>query len=173
MADDFYAAQKLEYLTLSAELNQGALSAIKDGAAGKEIIAQGALPLMISEYCALGSLMGERDVGKLCNKPCGKHGAYALRDEKGFLFPCRSDAYCRMHIFNSRELCLLEEIPQINKCGIVRLCLDLRLYDEAKAARLTELYRLAISDQWGYEEAKTKLPQTMQEYTKGHFNRGV
>jgi putative protease len=163
----------LKRLALSPELNLSQLAELDARGAEKELMAHGALPLMVSEHCVLGALSGEHDGKHPCSAPCRELTSYALRDEKGFLFPCKSDATCRMHIFNSRQLCLLEEIPALRAAGIKRLCLDLRLYDRHYAVRLAGLYQLAIKDEWGYREALEKLPQVMREYTKGHLHRGV
>lgn len=163
----------LKRLTLSPELNQTGLAELDKRGAEKEVMAQGALPLMISEHCALGALTGGRGIKSPCSAPCRSQGAYALHDEKGFIFPCKSDASCRMHVFNSRQLCLLEEIPALRAAGIKRLCLDLRLYEHHHALRLVGLYKLAVRDEWGYQEALEKLPQVVNEYTKGHLHRGV
>ncbi|MCL2496474.1 MAG: DUF3656 domain-containing protein, partial [Clostridiales bacterium] len=169
----FFSGQGLERITLSPELHLARLSALAGDGAEKELMAQGALPLMISEHCALGALCGGHDKDSRCSEPCKNMAGYALSDEKGFLFPCRSDAACRMHIFNARELCLLEEIPVLREAGIGCLCLDLRLYQRPLAMRLTELYCLALGDEWTFAEAKEKLPRVMREYTKGHLHRGV
>jgi putative protease len=157
----------LKRLTLSPELNLSELTGLDSRGAEKEVMAQGALPLMVSEHCALGALMGGHEGKHSCSAPCRDQGAYALRDEKGFLFPCRSDAACRMHIFNSQQLCLLEKIPALRAAGIKRLCLDLRLYEHHHALRLVSLYQLAVKDEWGYREALEKLPQVISEYDTG------
>ena len=78
-----------------------------------------------------------------------------------------------MHVFNSREHCLLEDMPQLAAAGVDRLLLDLRLYDNQRAGRVLSLYREAAQDRFAYEEAKRKLPSLMKEYTKGHLYRGV
>ncbi|MCL1905541.1 MAG: DUF3656 domain-containing protein [Clostridiales bacterium] len=163
----------LKRLTLSPELNISQLAELDGKGAEKEVMAQGALPLMVSEHCALGALMGGHDKENACSAPCRDRGDYALCDEKGFIFPCKSDAACRMHIFNSRQLCLLSEIPALKEAGVKRLCLDLRLYEHHHALRLISLYQLAMKDEWGYKEALEKLPQVVREYTKGHLHRGV
>ena len=138
-----------------------------------EIFAQGALQLMVSEHCLLGAACGGRDEKHPCSKPCRSGGPYFLKDEKGYAFPFRCDTECRMHIFNSRELCLLEELPQLAERGISRVILDLRLYEPKQAERIVELYMEACEDLFGYEEAKRKLPSVIKEYTKGHLFRGV
>ncbi len=172
---EFYQQQKLERLTLSPELTLAQITNI-GCKAQKEVIAQGALELMVNEYCLLGAACGGRDQDTPCNAPCkGKVGAkVALRDEKGYVFPCRFDQNCRMHIFNSRQLCLLEDIPALSKAGVDVIRLDLRLYQREMALRITELYRLAVSDDgWGQDEAWNKLQQIVKDYTKGQLYRGV
>jgi len=131
---------------------------------------------MVNEYCLLGAACGGRNQDTPCNAPCqGKVGGkVALRDEKGYVFPCRFDHNCRMHIFNSRQLCLLEDIPVLAKASVDVIRLDLRLYQREMALRITELYRLAVSDDgWGQDEAWNKLQQIVKDYTKGHLYRGV
>ena len=78
-----------------------------------------------------------------------------------------------MHVFNSRELCLLEELPELTAVGVARGVLDLRIYEKQRAERLLELYREATTDLYSFEEAKRRMPQLVQEYTKGHLHRGV
>lgn len=82
-------------------------------------------------------------------------------------------ALAGMHVFNSRQHCLLKEIPELAKAGIDRLLLDLRLYPQPIARRLLDLYRLAVSDSLNFEEAKLRIDTVMQDYTKGHLYRGV
>ena len=168
-----YSELGLKRLTLSPELTLSQLAELDKRGAEQELMAQGALPLMVSENCVLGALTGGHDGEHPCSAPCREQKVYALRDEKGFLFPCKSDAACRTHIFNSRQLCLLEEIPALQAAGVKRLCLDLRLYEPHHALRLSGLYQLAVRDEWGYAEAMEKLPQVVREYTKGHLHRGV
>ncbi|MCL1817160.1 MAG: U32 family peptidase [Clostridiales bacterium] len=163
----------LRRLTLSPELTLSQMADLIKRGAEKEIMAQGALPLMVSEHCVLGAMTGGFNGRSPCAAPCHNQGVYALRDEKGFIFPCKSDAACRTHIFNSRQLCLLEEIPNLRAANIRRLTLDLRLYEPHHALRIAELYMLAVRDDWGYQEALGKLPQVVREYTKGHLYRGV
>jgi putative protease len=168
-----WAEKGLSRMTLSPEMTLAQLQNLPNSLCQKEFIVQGALPLIISEYCALGVLLGERDQHKPCTKPCRIKNNYELMDEKGYSFPCRMDQYCRMHIFNSRELCLMEDIPELEKAGIDFLRLDLRLYAPEKAIRLAQLYAMATEDKLGLNEALTKIKSQVKDYTRGHLYRGV
>ncbi|MCL1975714.1 MAG: DUF3656 domain-containing protein [Firmicutes bacterium] len=169
----FFSELGFKRLALSPELNLAQLKDLDSRGAEKEIMAQGALPLMVSEHCILGALTGGHDGNTPCSSPCRTQETYALCDEKGFLFPCKNDAACRTHIFNSRQLCLLTEIPALLTAGVKRLCLDLRLNENHYALRVAGLFQLAVKDEWGYREAVEKLPQVIKDYTKGHLHRGV
>lgn len=169
---------KIKRVTLSPEMTMEQLRQLRSSGLETEVFAQGAMQLMVSEYCAAGALCGGRyhegDKHTSCTRPCRKPGAqYYLRDEKGFTFPLRFDRACRMHVFNSRQHCLLKEIPELAKAGIDRLLLDLRLYPRPIARRLLDLYRMAVSDSLNFAEAKTRIDTVMQDYTKGHLYRGV
>ena len=136
----------------------------------KEVLVHGALPLMVSEYCLLsGVLCG----GNICTAPCRTGKNYALKDEKGFAFPLRADTACRTHVFNSRELCMSEDLSKIASCGIERIRLDLRLHSPKSAAVITECYLEARSG-GNLEKIGDKLRDTsIYGFTKGHYYRGV
>ncbi len=170
---EFLAKSKLEAVTISPEADLALLRTLSDKGAKHEIMAQGAMTMMISQFCTLGALLGGKNGNNACSAPCKQLKGYSLRDEKGFLFPVRSDNECRMHIFNSKELCLLDEIPSLIQAGISRYCLDLRLYDQAKAYRLAEIYGMIANDIWNFDQAKEKIKQVMEDFTKGHLHRGV
>jgi len=171
------AEQNVRRLLLSPELNLEQLRSL-DAADGElEVFAQGPLQLMVSQYCLPGAVLGGRDCkeGKCtaCSQPCRREESLFIKDEKGYSFPIRCDKDCRMHVFNSRELCLLEELPQLYAAGISRVVLDLRLYPQQRSERLLQLYREATTDLYSFEEAKRRMPELVKEYTKGHLNRGV
>ena len=173
----FLKGHGLSRITLSPELTLSQLEQLDAAGLETEVFAQGALQLMISEYCLLGAACGRRNVegerNTPCSQPCQHSEPLFLLDEKGYRFPLRQDAACRMHIFNSREHCLLEEIPQLRQAGMDRILLDLRLYDDRRALQILDLYKDVTTDSFVYEEAKRRLPQVMKEYTKGHLFRGV
>lgn len=158
---------------LSPEMTMEQLDLMDLSKVEAEFFVQGPLQLMVSEYCMLGAVMGGRCKDHPCSAPCKDGAVHYIKDEKGYRFPVVSDRDCRMHIFNSRDLCLLEELPDLAARGIARVVLDLRLYPEKQAERVVDLYREATSDMFGYEEAKRKLPNLIKEYTKGHLFRGV
>ena len=174
----FLAEQGLKRITLSPELNLEQLKKLDSCGMQTEVFAQGALQVMVSEYCGVGALCGGRRHDSRENNPCSRpcrssKNNFYFRDEKGFCFPLRCDNACRMHVFNSREHCLLKETVNLRRAGVSHMLLDIRLYDRPKASRLLELYQLAAGDDICFSEATDRIGGIMQDYTKGHLYRGV
>lgn len=171
------ADQDIRRILLSPELTLEHLQQLDGSGCETEVFIHGPLQLMVSEYCLLGAVLGGRDCqdGKAaaCTRPCRRTEPLCIKDEKGYTFPIRCDAACRMHVFNSRELCLLEELPELSAAGVARGVLDLRTYDQQRAERLLDLYQEAVTDLFSFAEAKRRMPRLVQEYTKGHLHRGV
>jgi putative protease len=142
-------------VTLSPELT---LKEIKNLTAygSTECIVHGNFPLMVSEHdLARGLFPG--GTGEVC-----------LRDEKGFVFPVKTDLQGRTYIMNSRETCMLEDIPYLIKAGVDCLRIEAKTYDRKTTERITRAYREAI-DNCG---VKMKCSD-FGEYTTGHYFRGV
>ncbi len=119
-----------------------------------ECIVQGNFPLMVSEHDLVRGLF-----------PKGR-GEVCLRDEKGFVFPVRTDKEGRTYIMNSRELCMLEYVPDLIRAGVNCLRIEAKTYDRETAGKLTRAYRDAI------DIIGTKM-KCSGEHTTGHYFRGV
>ncbi|MCR4963995.1 MAG: DUF3656 domain-containing protein [Firmicutes bacterium] len=168
------AEEGLRRLCLSPELALNQIQRLSDWPVEKELTVQGPSQLMVSEYCPLGALLGGRSRERACAGPCRKNNRLALKDEKGYVFPLRCDKECRAHIFNSRDLCLLPDMPKLIQAGVSVLTLDLRLYPVDKAKRIMGLYALALKGPGAAAEAAGKTGDLLPEgYTKGHLYRGV
>ncbi len=119
-----------------------------------ECIVQGNFPLMVSEHDLVRGLF-----------PKGR-GEVCLRDEKGFVFPVRTDLEGRTYIMNSRELCMLEYVPDLIRAGVNCLRIEAKTYDRETTGKMTRAYRDAI-DNIGTEM------KCSAEHTTGHYFRGV
>ncbi len=164
-------------LTLSPELNRKQLCQfVYKGSGLLELIVHGALPLLISEHCIPGALAGGK--GK-CGFPC-KQSCF-LKDRRGYLFPVVSDESCRMTIYNSRELCLIEHLAEIISDGYDILRLELRPYQAEHVFKVTSLYRRALNSAahggWGVRAARPVWEELAElskaGLTRGHYLRGV
>ncbi|MDD2421891.1 MAG: DUF3656 domain-containing protein [Heliobacteriaceae bacterium] len=179
----------VEGFTLSPELSlvqwhslvNAGLPAAGMAARQAEVIVHGPMPMMISEYCATGALLGGIGTGKLCSGACRDHPEVFLEDRLKFRFPIFVDAYCRMHVMNAKELSLLGNLPAIVSLGVGRVRVEGRgksphwlqkvttIYRQALAAIKTGAWEPEIGQKWK-EELLRLHPAG---YTKGHLFRGV
>jgi len=93
-----------------------------------------------------------------------------LKDEKGYEFPVMNDAHYRTYIMNSRELCMLDYVPDIIKAGVSCLRIEARTYDPKMTGKITGDYREAIDDAVSGTKSEKRCTGT---YTNGHYFRGV
>lgn len=137
-----------------------------------ECIVHGRLELMESEHCLVSGLLG-KDKGQ-CGAPC-RSGNFTLVDEKNYEFPLILDYQCRMHLLNSRSLCMLEYVPAFLESGVSSLRIEtLGMENAEEIKRVTLAYRKAIdthleTGKWG----KEKCENQGEGFTKGHYFRGV
>jgi putative protease len=137
-----------------------------------ECIVYGRLELMESEHCLTGGLLGNNN-GQ-CNAPC-RSGKFTLVDEKNYEFPLLMDYECRMHLLNSRSLCMLEYLPEILESGVSSLRVEtLGMDNPDEIRKVTRAYRKAIDT---YLETGKKGPENCEKlgkgFTTGHYFRGV
>jgi putative protease len=153
-----YLLNYSQRVTLSPELT---LKEIKNltSFGQTECIVHGFFPLMVSEHGLVSSLYSG-----------GRDSDILLNDEKGFSFPVKTDTQNRTYVMNSRELCMLEYVPDIIKAGVACLRIEAKTYDKDKVGEITRAYRDAIDN----SIAGKKMEKSCTgEYTTGHYFRGV
>lgn len=147
-------------VTLSPELTLDEIANLAPNGPA-ECIVHGLFPLMVSGHGLAGGLFPHRISGELF-----------LKDEKGFAFPIKTDSEGRTYIMNSRELCMLEYIPDLLKAGVDCLRIEAKTYDKEKTGKITQAYRKALD---GSINGETAYYDHCDEgrYTTGHYFRGV
>ncbi len=192
-------------ITVSPELTLDEITRISAGY-DIECLVQGSVQLMVSEHCLIGGIKGcNSSIGKGCDsqievkgevkggmtteqvtRPCQPGSTVggvtwcSIRDGKGFVFPVRHDKQCRTHIYNSKELGLIDSIPGIIKAGVRSLRIEGMFYDAKQVEVVTMLYSQAIDtylkNPAQYDESvylsrlKMMFPGNL---TTGHYFRGV
>lgn len=176
---EFLAQEQVQGVTLSPELSFKEIAQLCiPPTVEVEGIIHGALPLMISEHCVLGGVVGGRTEEEPCSAPCNKQ-SFRLRDRKNYSFPVETDQFCRMHIFNSQDLCLIEHLPSFRELGYHRLRIEARRERADYVRKVTGIYRqaldrLAAGLETGWE-VKRQVLEKLSPFglTKGHYFRGV
>ncbi|WP_094227460.1 DUF3656 domain-containing U32 family peptidase [Methanolobus psychrotolerans] len=166
---EFLAGKGADTVTLSVEMNLGQITKI--ALYGNcEYIVHGGIQIMESEHCLIGGILGQKDN---CGSHC-KSGRFELVDEKGYEFLIQTDSDCRTHIYNSRELCLLEDIPQLIRAGVSRLRIDARTIDDERVEKVTRAYRDGIDSHFSKSTKHVWEGSDISEcHTRGHYHRGV
>ncbi len=110
-----------------------------------EAFVHGSMCVSFSGRCLLSSYMTGRDANRGdCAQPC--RWKYALVEEKreGQYFPIFEDGGA--HILNSRDMCMIEHIPLLDKAGITSLKIEGRAKSSYYVAVTTNAYRCAIDE---------------------------
>ncbi|MFA7468590.1 MAG: U32 family peptidase, partial [Desulfotomaculaceae bacterium] len=176
----FLKEQGLFRVTLSPELTGEQVQELAAGVPLEtELIVHGFMPLMVSRYCAVGSLLGGKCEDKKCTAPC-RGASFGLLDRKNVVFPVETDSSCLMHVFNSRELCLLDTLPYLAGAGLASIRIEARRDNVEYVAKTVRAYRNILD---GLRDKPNRLPDletavrelTAQGpgYTRGHYYRGV
>ncbi len=144
-----------------------------------ELIVHGNLPLMVSEQCVAGSVLGARTAENPCSMPCMKQ-QYYLKDRMGMQFPLHMDQNCRMHVYNCKTLNLFRRLEECLRTGADVLRIEGREQSAQWIGTVTAIYKKAINEynQTGAmipnAEDLQKLDQLAPEgSTYGHYFRGV
>ncbi|SJZ59450.1 DUF3656 domain-containing U32 family peptidase [Selenihalanaerobacter shriftii] len=160
-------------VVLSPELNlQEIRELAKYNNINKELIVYGHLPMMITEYCPIGSVVTGFDFDKDCNRECLQKN-YGLLDRKDMIVPIEADpATCSTILYNSQFLYLVDYLSEITEVNCQSYRLDFILEDKDEAIEILQAYRAKINNE-SFDFARLKAKMGRKGYTKGHFYRGV
>ena len=143
-----------------------------------ETFIHGAMCISYSGRCLLSSFMAGRDANKgQCTHPC--RWKYAVMEESrpGEYMPVYENER-GTYIFNSKDLCMIEHIPELIEAGIDSFKIEGRMKTALYVATVARTYRLAIDDYKKdpeyyrsridfYKEEIAKC--TYRQYTTGFF----
>ncbi len=131
-----------------------------------EAFVQGAMCISYSGRCLLSNFMIERDANRgMCAHPC--RWKYSLMEEQrpGEYFPIEEDER-GTYILNSRDLCMIEHIPELAGAGIESAKIEGRMKSIFYVATIVSAYRKAIDAY--YEDPKNYEfnPEWLKELKK-------
>lgn len=143
-----------------------------------ETFVHGAMCISYSGRCLLSSFMAGRDANRgACTHPC--RWKYVLMEESrpGEYMPVFENER-GTYIFNSKDLCMIEHIPELIDAGIDSFKVEGRMKTALYVATVARTYRMAIDDYKKspeyyesrldyYREEISKC--TYRQYTTGFF----
>ncbi len=142
----------------SLETDKDSLTALGQLGEKMEVLVQGPLCGMISDYCMACSWSDDKLEG--CAIHCLEPD-YGLWDACGQFYRIRTDWQCRNHIYFPHELALLTRLPGMAASGLRRLRMDGQFYAPELLRKVTDIYQQAINDlaegQWEQEDAFAQL----------------
>ncbi len=141
-----------------------------------ESFIHGAMCISYSGRCLLSSYFTGRDGNKgACTHPC--RWKYSIMEEKrpGEYLPVYENER-GTYIFNSKDLCMIEHIPELIDAGIDSLKIEGRMKTALYVATVARTYRKALDD---YRESPEQYQANMDWYrdqisncTYRHFTTG-
>ncbi len=117
-----------------------------------ECFVHGAMCISYSGRCLLSSYFTGRDANQgACTHPCRWKYAVVEETRPGEYFPVYENERGTF-LFNSKDLCMVEHIPELVEAGIDSLKIEGRMKTALYAATVARTYRRAIDDYFESEE---------------------
>ncbi|TYO98943.1 putative protease [Geothermobacter ehrlichii] len=131
-----------------------------------EVFVHGAMCVAWSGRCLISSALTGRSANRgNCAQPCRWSWTLQETTRPGEHFTLEEDAR-GSYLFNSRDLRLLEHLPQLLACGVKSLKIEGRMKSRYYVAAVTRVYRAAI-DAWRREPENWRCdPLWLEELDK-------
>ena len=143
-----YAAMGAKRLVLARELTLNEIRAIRAELPDEielEAFIHGSMCVSYSGRCLLANAFNGRDGNRgTCSQPCRWN--YALVEEKrpDMPFPIEQQEGVGTFILSSKDMCMIEHIPELIECGIASFKIEGRMKSAYYTAVATNAYRMAI-----------------------------
>lgn len=166
---NFWYRQGVKRLVLARELTFDEIREIRQNIPGDmelESFIHGAMCISYSGRCLLSNFMINRDANRgQCAHPC--RWKYKLVEEKrpGEYYPVEEDSR-GTYIMNSKDLCMLEHIPELAEAGISSVKIEGRMKSVFYVATIVSAYRRAIDAYYADPERYEYDPEWMSELKK-------
>ena len=182
MTANFWHVMGVKRIVLARELTFDEIRDIRKNTPESldlEAFVHGAMCISYSGRCLLSNFMTGRDAnGGECAHPC--RYKYRLEEEKrpGEYWPVDEDDR-GTYIFNSKDLCMLEHIPELAASGVCSLKIEGRMKSIFYIAHVVKAYRTALDayyadpESYVYDEAwfSEMCKASHREFTTGFYFR--
>ena len=137
-----------------------------------EAFVHGAMCISYSGRCLLSNYFTGRDANHgACPHPC--RWKYAVMEESrpGVYLPVEENERGTF-VFNSRDLCMIEHIPDLLKAGVDSLKIEGRMKTALYVASVARAYRQALDDYFESEELyESRIPEYQDAIRKCTYRR--
>lgn len=181
MTYQFWWKQGAKRVVSARELSLNEIKQIREHISDEmeiETFMHGAMCISYSGRCLLSSFMAGRDANRgACTHPCRWKYSIVEESRPGEYMPVYENER-GTYIFNSKDLCMIEHIPEMLNAGIDSFKIEGRMKTALYVATVARTYRLAI-DEFIQDENlyKKRIPFykseiskcTYRQYTTGFF----
>ncbi|MGG7057488.1 peptidase U32 family protein [Clostridium nigeriense] len=180
MATKFWYEQGVKRIVLARELTLKEITEINQNTPEDcelEVFIHGSMCVAYSGRCLISNYMLGRDANKgICSNAC-RYKYYIVEETRpGEYYPIVEDDN-GTYIMNSKDLCMIEHIPEIVKSGVHSLKIEGRMKNEFYVASTVKAYREALDAYFdnpeGYEFKQewldTVLKVSHRQYHTGFF----
>lgn len=149
MSARFWHSQGIKRVVVARELSVGEIGEIRANIPDDmeiEAFVHGAMCISYSGRCLISNYMTGKDANKgECKHPC--RWKYSLMEETrpGEYYPIYEDERGTF-FFNSKDLCLIEHIPELVQAGIKSFKIEGRMKSAYYVATIVRAYRMAIDE---------------------------
>ncbi|MCG6912238.1 MAG: U32 family peptidase [Deltaproteobacteria bacterium] len=145
LAAAYWKKQGVRRINVARELSLGEIKTLADHVPVEiEAFVHGAMCISYSGRCLLSSFMENRDGNRgMCCQPCRFSYAVVEAKRPGQFYPLAEDQR-GAYIFNSRDLCMIEHLPEMIAAGITAFKIEGRMKGINYLASVVKTYRAAI-----------------------------
>lgn len=180
MTARFWASMGVKRIVTAREMSLKEIREMRDQLPDEveiESFVHGAMCISYSGRCLMSNFMTGRDANMgACTHPC--RWKYSIVEEKrpGEYYPIEEDSH-GSYIMNSRDLCMLDGIPDLAEAGVSSLKIEGRMKSAYYVATVVSAYRTALDhyladpDNYQYDPAWfTELCKAShREFTHGFY----
>ncbi|MGL4912369.1 MAG: peptidase U32 family protein [Romboutsia sp.] len=170
LASNFWYDQGAKRVVMARELSFEEIRRIRDNAPEDmdiEAFVHGAMCMSYSGKCVISNYTTGRDANRgACAQPC--RWKYSLVDEVSLgEYEPVVEGIDSSFFFNSKDLCMVEYIPQIIDSGITSLKIEGRMKTAYYVATTVRAYRMALDEYYKDPENWKFNPMWLEELKKG------
>ncbi len=137
-----------------------------------EVFVHGSMCVSFSGRCLLSSYLTGRDANRGdCAQPCRWKYNLVEENRQGQLFPIEEDK-SGAYILNSRDLCMINYIPQIVKAGASSLKIEGRAKSSYYVAVTTNAYKAALNNYINNQAAESWMFEELDKISHREYNTG-
>ncbi len=172
----FWGEQGIDRVILARELSLDEMKEINQQVKiGTEAFIHGAMCISYSGRCLLSNYMINRDANRgQCAHSCRWKYSLMEKERPGEYYPIFEDEN-GTYIFNSKDLCMIEYIPELMTAGLSSLKIEGRMKSLHYVATVTSTYRQAL-DVWSKDpesyQFKEEWLTELQKISHRHYTTG-